>query len=192
MSERRPIKVMNEVYYTDRLKLELSNTHIAHEVTEYYIRNKNFLSGTGALHNEEFYTEAFQKTLLERDEINYSNLKNIKFWIKSKTSNDIIGMIAFNEIIMGIFKSCFLSYQLDKDEINKGYMTEAIQKGIEIAFNDIGLHRIEANIMPKNKASLKVVKKLHFHEEGLAKDYLKINDKWEDHLHMVLLNTVPC
>ena len=55
-------------------------------------------------------------------------------------------------------------------------------------FNDYKLHRIEANVMPKNKASLKVLKKLGFHEEGLAYNYLKINGKWEDHVYLALLD----
>ena len=42
--------------------------------------------------------------------------------------------------------------------------------------------------MPHNSASLRVVEKLGFYHEGLAKKYLKINDRWEDHIHMVLLN----
>jgi len=42
--------------------------------------------------------------------------------------------------------------------------------------------------MPKNEASLGVVKRLNFKKEGVAKKYLKINGKWEDHIHMVLLN----
>ena len=89
---------------------------------------------------------------------------------------------------MGAFLSCYLGYKLDKDEINKGYMTEAVKKGVEVVFNELGLHRIEANIMPRNKASLRVVEKLGFYNEGLAYKYLKINGKWEDHIHMVLLN----
>lgn len=69
-----------------------------------------------------------------------------------------------------------------------GYMAEAIRKGIDIMFNEFGLHRIEANIMPKNKRSLRVVEKLGFVNEGTASRYLMINGKWEDHIHMVLLN----
>lgn len=77
---------------------------------------------------------------------------------------------------------------MDVDEINMGYITEAIQEGIDIMFHEYGLHRIEANIMPKNVRSFKVVEKLGFYNEGLAYKYLKINGKWEDHIHMVLLN----
>jgi ribosomal-protein-alanine N-acetyltransferase len=59
---------------------------------------------------------------------------------------------------------------------------------IDVAFGKLALHRIEANIMPRNTASMRVVAKLGFYDEGLAKSYLKINGKWEDHIHMVLLN----
>ena len=100
----------------------------------------------------------------------------------------VIGALTFSNIVKGVFLSCFLGYNLDKDEINMGYMTEAVKKGIEIMFQDYGLHRIEASIMPRNIRSLKVTQKLGFQEEGLSPQYLKINGKWEDHLHMVLLN----
>ncbi|MFR2405064.1 MAG: GNAT family N-acetyltransferase, partial [Eubacterium callanderi] len=62
------------------------------------------------------------------------------------------------------------------------------RKGIETAFGPLGLHRIEANIIPRNRASLRVAEKLHFRNEGLSSKYLKINGVWEDHIHMVLLN----
>jgi ribosomal-protein-alanine N-acetyltransferase len=67
-------------------------------------------------------------------------------------------------------------------------MTEAVKKGIDIVFNEFGLNRIEANIMPKNIRSLRVVQKVGFYNEGTAYKYLKINGKWENHIHMVLLN----
>jgi ribosomal-protein-alanine N-acetyltransferase len=91
-------------------------------------------------------------------------------------------------MVWGVFLSCYLGYKLDKDEINQGYMTEAIKKGIDIVFSEYGLHRIEANIIPRNKRSLKVTEKLGFYNEGTAYKYLKINGIWEDHIHMVLLN----
>jgi ribosomal-protein-alanine N-acetyltransferase len=67
-------------------------------------------------------------------------------------------------------------------------MTEAIGRGIDYIFRKEQLHRIEANVMPRNAPSLRVVEKLGFCEEGIAKNYLKIDGKWEDHIHMVLLN----
>jgi ribosomal-protein-alanine N-acetyltransferase len=60
---------------------------------------------------------------------------------------------------------------------------------VEYAFDVLGLHRLEANIMPRNKASLRVVEKLGFSEEGLSRKLLLINGRWEDHVRMVKLNT---
>jgi ribosomal-protein-alanine N-acetyltransferase len=113
----------------------------------------------------------------------------LRLWIfKKDDPSKVIGTIALDNIIRGPFLSCFLGYRLDRDNINQGYTTEALGELIRIAFEDMGLHRLEANIMPRNQRSLRVVEKLGFVDEGLSRDYLKINEKWEDHIHMVLLN----
>ena len=65
-------------------------------------------------------------------------------------------------------------------------MTEAVRETVRIAFEELDLHRIEANIMPRNRASLGVARKAGFYEEGLALKYLQINGVWEDHIHMVI------
>ena len=97
-------------------------------------------------------------------------------------------MVALNNVVWGSFCSCFLGYKLDKDWLRQGLMSEAVKECVRIAFEELGLHRIEANIMPRNIASLGVVRRCGFVEEGLARKYLKINGVWEDHLHMVKLN----
>ena len=68
-------------------------------------------------------------------------------------------------------------------------MTQVIAMVTQYAFTERKLHRTEANVMPRNKASLRVLEKNEFQEEGLAKHYLKINGIWEDHIHMVKINT---
>ena len=56
-------------------------------------------------------------------------------------------------------------------------------------FTEKRLHRIEANIIPRNIASIKAIEKAGFIYEGISKKYLNINGVWEDHLHYVLLNS---
>lgn len=175
-------------FETERLILKVSSPKFAKEVSDYYIRNKDFLKPWEPLRDEQFFTVAHQAKELNEDLNSFKKGNSLRLWLFKKDSNKLIGVTGFSNIIMGVFLSCFLGYKLDKDEINKGYMTEALKKGIEIMFNEYQLHRIEANIIPRNKASLKVVEKLGFQNEGLAKKYLNINGKWEDHVHMVLLN----
>lgn len=181
--------MMKKSYETERLVLKVLNKAYAEIVLDYFQRNKTFLEEWEVIRDNEFYTIEFQESQLEKELSLIENGSMFKLWIFKKGDGDkVIGSIAFNNIVRGAFLSCHLGYRLDKDEINKGYMTEAIQKGINIIFDDLKLHRIEANIMPKNKQSLKVVEKLGFYNEGLAYKYLKINGKWEDHIHMVLIN----
>lgn len=180
---------MQKVYETDRLILKVLDKTYAQLVLDYYSANRKFLDEWETLKNQEFYTKIYHENKLEDDLVSMENGNSFRVWIfKRNDYSKVIGCIAFNNIVQGAFLSCHLGYKLDKDEINKGYMQEAIQKGIEIMFTEYKLHRIEANIMPKNKRSLRVAEKLGFYNEGLAYKYLKINGRWEDHIHMVLLN----
>ncbi len=180
---------MNRVYETERLVLKILDKSHAQLVLDYYLRNKSFLEEWEPVHNEEFYERQYHEKQLGQDIISMENQTLFRLWIfKKDDESKLIGTMGFSNIVKGVFLSCFLGYKLDGDEINKGYMTEAIQKGIDIMFNEFGLHRIEANIMPKDKRSLRVAEKVGFYNEGLANKYLKINGKWEDHIHMVLLN----
>jgi len=180
---------MNQIYETDRLILKIIDKSYAQIVLDYFLRNKTFLEEWEAKGPKDFNTVHYHERRLDEDVININTGKGLRFWIFKKTEPDkTIGTISFNNIVRGAFLSCHLGYKLDEEELNKGYITEAIKKGIDIVFNEIGLHRIEANIMPKNKRSLRVVEKLGFYNEGLAYKYLRINGKWEDHIHMVLLN----
>lgn len=180
---------MQKVYETERLVLKVIDKSYAELVMDYYLNNKCFLEQWEPVKKKEFYTKQYQEEQLDKELSSIENNNALRLWIfKKEDENRIIGTVGFSNIVRGAFLSCTLGYKLDKDEINKGYITEAIQKGIEVMFNEFGLHRIEANIMPKNNRSIRVVEKLGFYNEGLAYKYLKINDKWEDHIHMVLLN----
>ncbi len=179
----------NMIYYTERLTLKVLGKSSAQMVLDYYLSNRSFLGEWEPVRSEKFYTKAYHEEQLENDLSLIENKDLLRLWIfKKNDESRIIGTIGFSNIVRGVFLSCYLGYKLDQDEINQGYMTEAIQKGIGIIFNEYGLHRIEANVMPKNQRSLRVTEKLGFYNEGIAQKYLKINGIWEDHVHMVLLN----
>lgn len=180
---------MKKIYETERLLLKVLDGSDASLVLNYFIRNKDFLEEWEAVRPEDFYRLENHEKQLTKDFEDIEQGNSLRLWIfKKDDESRVIGSIGFSNIVRGIFKSCHLGYKLDKDEINKGYITEALKKGIDVMFNEYKLHRIEANIMPKNKRSLRVTEKLGFYNEGLAYKYLKINGKWEDHIHMVILN----
>ncbi|WP_270168593.1 GNAT family N-acetyltransferase [Paenibacillus sp. SYP-B4298] len=180
---------MNKIIYSQRLILKTINESYAEQVLDFVLRNKQFLIEWEIQRDAEYYSIDVHRQLLIDDSLNIDRGQLFKVWIyKSDQPNRIIGSISLNNIIRGAFQSCHLGYRIDQEEQRKGYMTEAIREVILYAFNELKLHRIEANIMPLNKASLRVVEKLGFCNEGLGRKYLKINGIWEDHIHMVLLN----
>lgn len=174
---------------TPRLLLKSGDDVTAEAVLDYFLRNKEFLSQWEIMRQPQFYTLEAQKQMLAEDKVNSERGQLVKLWLcKAEEPDRVIGSVALSNIVRGVFLSCHLGYRLDGAEEGKGYMTEAVKELTAYAFQKLGLHRIEANIMPRNAASLKVTEKLGFYHEGLAKQYLRINGKWEDHIHMVLLN----
>ncbi|MEZ5357849.1 MAG: GNAT family N-acetyltransferase [Candidatus Zixiibacteriota bacterium] len=99
-----------------------------------------------------------------------------------------IGKINYSQIFRGVFQACYLGYGIDKDYTGKGIMTRALQLTNEYMFNELNMHRIMANYMLSNLPSARVLVKLGFVKEGIAKDYLQINGKWEDHVLTSLTN----
>ncbi len=111
--------------------------------------------------------------------INQDNQKG--FFIRLHTSNDIIGVININEIVRGCFQSGYLGFYVFSGYEGKGYMSEGLKLVISHAFNNLNLHRLEANIQPDNTKSIKFIKQHHFRNEGFSPKYLKINNVWKDH-----------
>lgn len=104
-----------------------------------------------------------------------------------KSSGKILGVININDIARGALQSGYLGFYAFVQYAGKGYMSEGLKLVIERAFNDLGLHRLEANIQPGNMPSKNFVKRQGFKQEGFSRRYLKIGGKWKDHERWALL-----
>lgn len=171
------------------IRLVPADVSLAEQVVDYYRRNRGFLQAYEPVRGEEFYSLEYQKQMLAREALDFREGRAYRFYLQPKEQPEIvIGTIGLTNVVMGAFCSAFLGYKLDEKYLNRGYMTMALSMLVPYAFNELHLHRIEGNVMPRNKASLRVLEKNHFVNEGLSKSYLNINGVWEDHIHMVRLN----
>lgn len=171
------------------IRLVPADLSLGEKVVDYYKRNRDFLEAFEPVRNEEFFSLEYQREVLKKEKLEYEEKTAFRFYIiTAEQPTKIIGIIGLNNVVWGAFCSAFLGYKLDKDYINKGYMSAAVEMLTKYAFEELGLHRIEANVMPKNKASLRVLEKNQFINEGISKYYLNINGVWEDHIHMVKIN----
>ena len=177
------------VLNTERLHLKSPHSFYAEVFLDFMTRNKEFFRPWSAAWSEDYFTVEKQRQLLKDNYSQFESEKEIRFFIFHKSNTDrMIGDIGFSNIVKGPFLSCHMGYKMDQKETRKGYMQEALREAIKYVFDTLQLHRIEANIIPRNKPSIQFIKKLGFENEGSSKKYLKINGKWEDHFHFVLLN----
>ncbi len=79
-----------------------------------------------------------------------------------------------------------MGYWIDQDCAGHGYVPEALVVLARFAFEDLGLHRLQVAIVPRNQPSRRVVEKLGLRCEGTAERYLEINGVWEDHLRYAI------
>jgi len=94
----------------------------------------------------------------------------------------LVGRIALTSVTRGPFQSAQLGYWMDAGHVRRGLMTEAVDAMLAFAFDRLGLHRLQAAVMPTNHASRSILQKRGFREEGYAERYLRIAGKWEDHV----------
>lgn len=183
--------IVEEEFYNNSYKKELAiqgnkisirvlNSDDASDLLEYYTRNKEFLSKFEPHRDEEFYTVEVQKQSL---------IENYKEFIKGEGAHfgiykaeKMIGRIRIYNIVHGVFKSAFIRYSMDEQYQGNGYMKEAVSLVVTYAYEELGLHRIEATTLVDNEKSQRVLKACGFNELGICKEYLHINGKWRDHV----------
>jgi ribosomal-protein-alanine N-acetyltransferase len=111
------------------------------------------------------------------------------FLVCIAATEELAGVININNIVRGSFLCGSLGYYASAAHAGKGYMTEGLKLLIDLAFDGLGLHRLEANIQPSNLPSINLVKRCGFKREGLSPHYLFIDGAWRDHERWAILST---
>lgn len=96
--------------------------------------------------------------------------------------NVLVGGVTLSRVQRGVAQMASLGYWVGAPHQGRGFTTDAVRAVVAFAFEDLGLHRVEAAVRPNNPASRRVLEKAGFRHEGLARAYLKINGAWCDHL----------
>ncbi|HEX2772830.1 MAG TPA: GNAT family protein [Micromonosporaceae bacterium] len=94
----------------------------------------------------------------------------------------MVGHINLGNIVRRAFCSTYAGYWVDSRVAGRGIMPTALALAVDHAFGPGGLHRVEVNIRPENRASRRVVDKLGFREEAYHARYLYIDGAWRDHV----------
>jgi [ribosomal protein S5]-alanine N-acetyltransferase len=98
-----------------------------------------------------------------------------------RDTGEIAGVLIISQIVRAAFQSAYLGYYANQRHAGRGLMREAMAQTVEHAFGSLGLHRLEANIQPSNRASIALARSAGFRLEGFSPRYLLIGGQWRDH-----------
>jgi [ribosomal protein S5]-alanine N-acetyltransferase len=102
------------------------------------------------------------------------------------TAERYVGHISLGNISRRAFGSAYAGYWVDGAVAGRGIMPTALALLVDHAFGPAGLHRVEVNVRPENKASRRVAEKLGFREEAYHERYMFIDGAWRDHIGYAL------
>jgi RimJ/RimL family protein N-acetyltransferase len=105
---------------------------------------------------------------------------------------EIAGVANVSAIVRGSFQSAFLGYYAFTPHARKGYLREGLELTVRYAFEQLDLHRLEANVRPENVASVQQIRSLGFEPRSRSPRYLFLDGAWRDHVGYVRLReTAP-
>ncbi len=173
------VKLVQFQLNTERLALRNLTPENTEEMLDYYIRNEDHLRQYEPTRDSGFYTYEGQKEILTESFRQFIDGNSIDLGIFK--DEKLIGKIKLSNIVYGILRNAFVGYSIDKEHQGKGYMKEALNTVCSYAFEEMGLHRLEASTLIENSRSQGVLKACGFNELGISEKYLYINGEWRDH-----------
>lgn len=142
--------------------------------------NRRFLAATSPLLPEEHFTdEGQERAVLAR--LQAATLGTKFPMVILDRSGTLVGTLNLNSIIRGAFQSASIGYWVSQERNGEGIASAAVAGAKRVAFQELGLHRIQAETLVDNQASQRVLLKNGFVKYGVAPDYLKIAGRWQDH-----------
>jgi [ribosomal protein S5]-alanine N-acetyltransferase len=104
------------------------------------------------------------------------------FFIFRASDDALIGGINISNIRRGVAQDCTIGYWIGQPYARQGHARHAVQAIVKHAFETLHLHRVQAACIPSNFRSRGLLESIGFREEGYAREYLRINDMWQDHV----------
>jgi len=174
---------------TERTKIALMEFNDAEGIVDFYKQNEEHLAPWDPKKPEGFFTKEYWSERIQSAQNEWLEKKSLRLVIKDKAEMNIVGFMTFSSFERGPFQACRLGYKIHTNCEGKGFMSESLTEAIRYIFEEQNFHRIEANYIPENERSRKLLERLGFKKEGHAEKYLHINGEWRDHILTSLTNS---
>lgn len=104
-----------------------------------------------------------------------------QFLVCARDDDTIVGFVNLNNIVRGSLQQAFAGWAGFLPRIGQGLLTEGLDLTLELAFTQLRLHRVEANIQPANHRSRALALRCGLVLEGFSPKYLQVGGEWRDH-----------
>ena len=159
---------------TRRAVLRLVDVGDAWRLLRYREQNREHLAPWEPLRDASYYTlEHCVQTLAESREAARLD-RAYPFFALDLSGQEILASFTFANVVRGAFQACHLGYGVAERRQGQGLMQEVLETALPWAFEQLDMHRVMANYMPRNERSGKLLERLGFEREGYAKRYLQI------------------
>jgi [ribosomal protein S5]-alanine N-acetyltransferase len=136
--------------------------------------------------DDDLTRTAFRRRLRRQDE-DMARDEAYSFLIFDYVSDELLGGITLGGVRRGVSQNGTLGYWMGAPHAGKGRMTRAVAATVDFAFSKLRLHRVEAACIPENTPSIALLQRNGFQREGYAREFLKIDGAWRDHLLFALV-----
>jgi ribosomal-protein-alanine N-acetyltransferase len=143
-------------------------------------RNRRFMAPWDPVRPEEYFTVEGQRAVVEVALEEYRAGRMLPHLILDG-DEQVVGRITLNGIVRGPFQSCSVGYWVNEESNRRGLATVALAHITRVAFDEMGLHRLQAETLVHNVGSKTVLERNGFEWFGLAPAYLEIAGLWQDH-----------
>lgn len=176
------------VLTSERMHIRLITEKDYWLLTDYYVENRQFLTPWEPSRDESYFQHRGWEARLQLMSMQQKQGDAFYFLLMDPQAQQLFGVANFSQVIRGCFQACYLGYSVAAHAQGQGYMYEGLATLLPYIQTQQKLHRIMANYMPRNHRSGALLARLGFEKEGYARDYLKINGQWEDHILTALVS----
>ncbi|BCW85882.1 GNAT family N-acetyltransferase [Paenarthrobacter ureafaciens] len=145
-----------------------------------YTRNASHLAPWEPLREDLFFTVQGQRTSILGKLAQFESGTEVPWVILA--GERVVGTVTLTGIVRGPFQNAHVGYWVDRTLTGQGVAGAALKAVLEMAGEGLGLHRVQAAVLGNNGPSRAVLKRAGFEEIGLARSYLKIAGRWQDHI----------
>jgi ribosomal-protein-alanine N-acetyltransferase len=152
--------------------------------------NREFLAPWEPIRGDDYFTADGQRAVIQAVLERHAQGSTLPHVILDESAR-VVGRITLNDIVRGPFQSCSLGYWVSAADNGRGLASAAVSEMKRVAFEELGLHRIQAGTLLHNTRSQRVLANNGFVRFGTAPAYLNIAGEWQDHALFQVVQTAP-